>query len=296
MNNPHKGRLTAAIAILGMSLSGGANALVLSGASSGYAAYVDLATLADPVLSLHVSPIPMGAGGTAPAPYSRYDEVRSLKAGDSVCLTSVLGICTGSLGATVDTGLLTGQADSDVDGGVGVRSASATGTVNDAAVNMGTGSLLGLIGTSLFSLSATTLSASALVSGDYGGFSATGSSVIEGASLQVAGLDLITLAADAAPNTVVDPLGALSLLGLTVVLNEQLSSCGAETCSIAVNALRLSFDDFALGSALLNGDIVFGHAEAGLAASPVPVPAAAWLFGSGLAGLAGLARRGRRRV
>ncbi|RRQ21596.1 VPLPA-CTERM sorting domain-containing protein [Thiohalobacter thiocyanaticus] len=51
------------------------------------------------------------------------------------------------------------------------------------------------------------------------------------------------------------------------------------------------FNDFALGTELLNGEIIFGHSEASLSA--VPVPAAVWLFGSGLAGLVGIARRRR---
>ena len=36
------------------------------------------------------------------------------------------------------------------------------------------------------------------------------------------------------------------------------------------------------------------QANFGFQLTPVPVPAAAWLFGSGLLGLAGLARRNRR--
>jgi hypothetical protein len=131
------------------------------------------------------------------------------------------------------------------------------------------------------------------VSGDYGAFNPLGSSIIENAYLQVLGVPLIALDANAAPNTVVDPLGALSLLGLTVILNEQVSNCGVVSCDMMVNALRLSFNNFAMDTALLNGEIIFGHADASLVTQPsvVPVPAAAWLFGSGLLGLVGVARR-----
>lgn len=293
MNIPSKRRLTTALTIIGMTLTGAANAAAVSGSSSGYGAYVNITTVADPVLNLNVSPIPQGAAGTAPAPYNRYDEVWSLDVSDSVCVTSLLGGCISSISASVGTGLLTGYAASDVDGGSGVRFASATGTVDDATVNAGTGTVLNLIGSMVLGLSSTTLSSSALVSGDYGAFTPMGSSIIEGASLQVAGLNLITLDANAAPNTLVDPLGALSLLGLTVMLNEQMTNCTAASCGIAVNALHLIFNDFAVGSGLLNGDIIFGHAEANLVATPsaVPVPTAAWLFGSGLLGLVGVARR-----
>jgi hypothetical protein len=273
-------------------VSGTANAAVVSGSSSGYGVDVSVSALAG-ALALDAGPLPSGASGSAPAPYNLDDTQLSLSLSDSVCVSTFLGVCTASVSASVGTGLLSGHADSDVDGGNGVRSAAATGTVNDAAVNLGTGTLLGIISTSVLDLSATTLSASAQVSGDFGAFTPLGSSIIENAFLNVAGIPLIALDADAAPNTVVDPLGALSLLGLTVILNEQVSNCGAASCDMMVNALRLGFNDFAVGTALLNGDLIFGHAEANLLAQPseIPVPAAAWLFASGLLGLVGMARR-----
>lgn len=290
IKSEHKG-LTMAAALLGLTMAGAAAADVISGSSSGYGAYVNLNTLGTDFIDLTVSPIPMGATGTAPAPYNVDDSVLSLDVSDSACLASFLGVCTDSISAVVQSELLSGHAESDVDGGSGNRLASATGTANNIMVEAGTGTVLNLISTPVLGLSATTLSSSALVSGDQGMFTATGSSIIEGASLNLAGLDLITLDGNAAPNTLVDPLGSLSLLGLTVVLNEQVSSCSQTECDIAVNALHMIFNDFALGTELLNGEIIFGHSEASLSA--VPVPAAVWLFGSGLAGLVGIARRRR---
>ncbi|HEY9199137.1 MAG TPA: hypothetical protein VIR60_07200 [Gammaproteobacteria bacterium] len=290
-------RLAAALVLPGMLLAGTAQAAVVSGSSSGYGISVDLSALAG-ALSLSAGPLPNGAVGSAPAPYSVSDSVLSLSLLDSVCVTSlpIVG-CTLYVSAGVTTGLLTGDAASDVDGGSGSRFASATGTVDDAGVNAGTGTLLNLFGTLGLGLTATTLSSSAMVGGDYGGFTPTGSSIIEDANLNVASVGLIALDPNAAPNTVVDPLGALSLLGLTVILNEQISNCSAASCDMAVNALRIGFDNFAVGTALLNGDIIFGHSEAMLAAEAtvVPVPAALWLFGSGLLTLVGLSRCGMRK-
>lgn len=287
-------RLATALGLLTMSLAGTVDATVISGSSAGYGAYVDVSALAG-ALSLAAGPVPSGASGSAPATYSLNATQASLGLTDNACITAVLGVCTLYAAVGVQTGLLSGDAASDVDGGSGSRFASAMGEVDNAGVNAGTGTLLNLFSTLTLGLSSTTLASTAQVSGDYGAFSATGSSIIEGASLQVAGIGLIALDANAAPNTFVDPLGALSALGLTVVLNEQTSNCAAVSCDIAVNALRLGFTNFALGTALLNGDIIFGHSEAQLVASPsaVPVPAAVWLFGSGLMGLLGMARRSR---
>lgn len=290
-------RWVAAIALQSVLLVGTANAAIPSGSSSGYGASVDLTALAD-ALSLSAGPLPGGAMGTAPAPYNVSDSVLSLSLLDSVCVTSlpVVG-CTQYVSAGVTTGLLTGDAASDVDGGSGSRSASATGTVNDAAVNAGTGVLLDLFSTLGLALTATALSSTALVSGDYGGFTPTGSSVLENASLEVASVGVIGLDPNAAPNTVVDPLGALSFLGLTVILNEQIANCGTSSCDMAVNALRLGFNNFAVGTAQLNGDILFGHSEAMLIAEAtvIPVPSAVWLFGSGMLAVFGIARCLRKR-
>lgn len=290
-------RWVTAIAVQSVLLVGTANAAVVSGGSSGYGASVDLTALAG-ALSLSAGPLPGGAMGTAPAPYNVSDSVLSLSLLDSVCVTSLpLVGCTLYVSAGVTTGLLTGDASSDVDGGSGSRSASATGMVNDAAVNAGTGVLLNLFSTLGLGLTATTLSSSAMVSGDYGSFTPTGSSIIEDANLNVASVGLIALDPNAAPNTVVDPLGALSLLGLTVILNGQISNCSAATCDMAVNAMRIGFDNFAVGTALLNGDIIFGHSEAMLTAEAtvIPVPSAVWLFGSGMLAVFGIARCLRKR-
>lgn len=71
----------------------------------------------------------------------------------------------------------------------------------------------------------------------------------------------------------------------------QLLECWSDGCSASVNQsdiLSISFD-------VVAGKNYFFGAEAGVTGytyvSSVPVPAAVWLFGSGLLGLAGLARR-----
>ena len=237
--------------------SQGANAMVVSGSSTGYGESINLSVLGLVTVS---SLEPSGATGTAPDPYSES--------------TSTVSVDLGVL----RTGLLNGEAASNVDGGSGSRSASATGSVNEATVNIVNALLL----------NSTTLSATAQVSGDYNAFSVSGGSVIEGLSLSALGTD-VNLPVSFAPNTVL-----FNGAGLMIVANEQITTGdGVSSRGFEVNALHLSFDDFAAGLNLVNGDIILGHAEAELTAqaSPVPLPAAVWLLGSGLAAFGISARR-----
>ena len=236
--------------------SQGANAIVVSGSSTGYGESINVSVLN--VLNVN-SLEPGGATGTAPAPYSVSDSTLSV-----------------NLGGVLSTGLLNGEAASNVDGGSGSRSASASGSVNELTANIVNALLL----------DATTLGATAQVSGDYNAFSVTGGSVIEDLDLSVGGAD-VAVPVTFGPNTVL-----FNGLGLMIVANEQITTGdGISSRGFEVNALHIFFDDFAAGLNVIDGDIILGHAEAELTASPVPLPAAAWLLGSGLAAFGISARR-----
>lgn len=239
--------------------SQGANAIVVSGSSTGYGESINLSVLN--VVNVN-SLEPSGATGTAPAPYSE----------------SASTLSVNLPGGILSTGLLNGEAASNVDGGLGSRSASASGSVNELTANIVNALLL----------DATTLGATAQVSGDYNAFSVTGGSVIEDLDLTALGTD-VDVNVDFGPNTVL-----FDSLGLRIVANEQITTGdGISSRGFEVNALHIFFDDFAAGLNVIDGDIILGHAEAELTAqaSPIPLPAAVWLLGSGLAAFGISARR-----
>jgi hypothetical protein len=237
---------------------------------------------------------------TAPAPDSASDTVLSVNASNSLTVGTIL---TTTYGLGLSTGVLSATASSDVDGGAGSRQSNATASVDDLDFGVGTLNLLNLLTASTVGLTADTISSSASVTGDVGGFFATGSTTLENANLSIAGLSLLGIGLDGSGDLVSAPtpnLTILDALGVTVVLNRQLingavgGSCAVEACSISVDAIAIQFSDFVFGGNLLNGDLTIGHSEASLAGvSPVPVPAAVWLFGSGLVGIIGVARRRR---
>ena len=265
-----------------LTVSQTASAMVTSATSTGYGAAIDLELLG---LNLKVDPLPIGASGStpvvAPAAYNKDESFLNL-------------IKTGKNGLIdISLPVLTGSAQSDVDGSAGDKITSAAGGV--AGIGL---SAIGLLGVPLLDLELGALNADATVKGDYGSLSAVGDSSMADLTLRLLGLDVVPhLDLDAAPNTRVDLLGLLGLVGIDLTLNEQLVDgdpngvCLADSCSLEVNALRLSFDSFPLGLNVLDGDIVLGHAYAQMSALAVPVPATAWLFSSGVMALVGLGRR-----
>ena len=120
------GVLTAAIPL-------GAQALVLTGASSAYGESVVITVGATPVLS---GPVPT-IGGTAPSPYA---PPSAQNPGVNVA------------GGALTTGLMTVNAQSNVDGGVGSRFALADSKVNDFVLHV-QNSTLGTTSASLPTLS-----------------------------------------------------------------------------------------------------------------------------------------------
>lgn len=253
------------VACSALTMSQTADATVVNAKSEGYAAYIDLnlLDLADIVLQ----PIPGGAHGEAPAPYHNTDSTLSLE------IPNILKL-----------DVLWGEASSDVDGSDGSKTTSGFGEV--AGLNL---DLFGLV-----TLDLGVINASASVTGDYGTMSAMGSTAIALASGTILG---IPVAVD------VSPTAEINLLGISIIFDEQMENCTDSFCSMEANAIHINFDDLVLnditaallGIDTLTGEIIIGHAYAEMsaaeAAPPVPVPAAAWLFGSGIMGLVGFARR-----
>lgn len=269
----------AALALASVTFTQTAGAAVVSANSEGYGLSVNLGVLGSNLLTVTA---PAGISGTAPAPYSLNDALLDLDVGVKIPLVAK---------AHVSADTITGAANSNVDGSAGSKTTGASGGVEDLSINANLLSIFGP-GLSLLELDDFTLSSSAEVTGDYGNMTASGSANIDFTSLNLSilGQEIqIDADANAGPNSIID-LNALGLIGATLILNEQIADCSDSFCSMTVNALRLSLN----GLNSLFGDIIIGHSYAEMSAenvSAVPVPAAVWLFGSAMVGLAGFSRR-----
>jgi hypothetical protein len=264
----------AALTLASVTFTPSAGAAIVSANSEGYGLFVNLDVLNSNLLSVTT---PAGISGTAPAPYSLNNALLDLNAG-----ATILGV---QAHASADT--INGSANSNVDGSAGSKTTGASGGVEDLNINVDLLSILGL--ESLLELDNVTLSSSAEITGDYGSMTASGGANITSLNLSILGQD-IQVNANAGANSFID-LNALGLIGATLILNEQIADCSDSFCSMTVNALRLSLNGLA---GLFDTDIIIGHAYAEMSAeniSAVPVPAAVWLFGSAMVGLAGFSRR-----
>ncbi|WAK02547.1 choice-of-anchor P family protein [Methylobacter sp. YRD-M1] len=268
---------TAALALASVAFAPSAGAAIVSANSEGYGLSVNLAVLGSNLLTVTA---PAGVSGTAPAPYSLNDALLNLNVGVTIPLLA-------QAHASADT--ISGSANSNVDGSAGSKTSSASGGVEDLSINADLLTILGL--ESLLELDNLTLSSSAEITGDYGNMIASGSANITSLSLNILGQDIqIDADANAGPNSIID-LSVLGLVGATLILNEQIADCSDSFCSMTVNALRLSLNGL---NNIFGTDIIIGHAYAEMSAenvSAVPVPAAVWLFGSAMVGLAGISRR-----
>ncbi len=241
-----------------------AQATVISGASSAYGESVSLTLtpLLGPVVNITSGPLPT-VSGSAPPPYSNSNSVLSV-----------------SVGGILTTGVLTVNANSNVNGLPGARSTSADATVDDLSL-----SILSVLGVNLASIQST-----ADVSGDFGALLATGTTTIVGLSINGG----IAVNLTPAPNTVL-----LSALGITITANEQTTSGdGISNAGIDVNALHINFTNvpavIGLTAGLLNGDIVISHSEATASAqrdTAVPEPGSLLLLAGGIVLAWGLSRR-----
>lgn len=261
-----------------------ARATVITGASTGY----DLsASGLINSTSINTSPLAL-ASGSAPPYYNQTVTPLNPTYTATIPVDSV-----GSLVITLTPTSDQATASSDVDGTSGNKTTMASSIFGNPTLSVVFDPTSG--GSySLFDLQLPiTLSASAQVTGDYNNLSATGSGVISTGSMwgQLVGSTTWDLSTFSGTNVV-----AYQGNGVTVVLNEQTTSCTASDCSISVNALHLtaptaSFD----GLTFTNLDVIVGHADAYQTAT-LPEPGIGLLLFGGLAALAGLRRRSPRKA
>lgn len=235
--------LAGAFVAVGIFAAAPANATVTQGDAS---AYVIQATVFDNPL-------------IGPAPYSSVTGNGS----DSQSIGSV-NIGDGLISLT--TGLLNAQSSSNVDGSSGFKTASATSSIADVDFNVA----------QLVGLSFDLITSSSTVTGDAGSFSAIGNSSIVGLTGYglLSGLNSIEITG--APNQTL-----LSLFGIEVIANRQVSTCTAFDCFITTDALYVDVAGVK--------NLTLASSTAHLAA-PVPEPETAAMMLLGLAGLVGSKR------
>lgn len=250
----------AAVATL-FSIPQSAHAAFGAAASDSFGVRANVAVLN--LAALNVGPAST-ASGVAPGPYSQSTNVASLSA-------NTLAV------ASLVTGLIVTDASSNVDGSAGAKNTAASAAVNGLNLTVVPGILLV---PDLVHLGATTISSHAQVGGTPGALISSGGFVIEDLSLFVSGVGLLTINANAGPNSVI-----LDALGIRIVANEQIvTGDGINSRGLTVNALHISING-ALNVA--DADIVIAHSHA---EQSVPAPGVGLAMASGL-GIAGFRRR-----
>lgn len=257
--------------------------------SSAYGISADLSVAG--VVGAHVGPL-SASSGSAGADYAVHNSVATVNENLTLLANPLL-----SAHQTLHAGVLT----SDAQGAAGANpAADASASIAHFSTALTSQALFVPVLT-LLGLSADTIRSTSAV-GSAGGLDATGSSTLAGLSLDglgIAGLSIDgSLFVNPNANTVL-----VDILGLRIVLNEQIrTGDGLSALGIETNALHISFDNFLLGTNLLNGDVIAGHSQASItgyepAAPAVPEPAswALMIAGFGLIGTA-LRRRHRRFV
>ncbi len=247
--------------------------------SSAYGLYVNLSVAGlNPVLG-PLAP----AGGMAAPPYDVSNQLASV---DETVGLGALGLTTFS--EHLGTSLIKSNARSPFPP---TPTGSAKNTVDTFSANLD-GTTFG-IPVTLFDIGARTITSSAKVTS----LGAIGSSALEDLTITGTALGGLTidgsLYAHAAPNTILFDAG-----GLEIILNEQTpSGDGVTSGGVMVNAIHAIFTDFALGTGLLNGDVIVSHSEAEiLGVSAVPEPGTWAMMLLGVAGIGFSARRRARKV
>jgi hypothetical protein len=255
-------------------------AVAQTASSSAYGVSADLQV--GSAVSVGVGPVATAAG-SGPPPYDQTTTVLSVN--QNLALGTVAAT---TFSQRINTGVLTSTASSDfpLD-----PAATASATINN--LSAGLSSKLPLLPSlSLLGISADTVKSTSTIT-TTGGLNATGSTIIEGLSLDGLGLGGLlvngSLFVNPTANTVL-----VDLLGLRIVLNEQIvTGDGISSLEIETNAIRATFTDFLLGGRLLNGDLVFASSQASIkgympAAPAVPEPStwAMLIAGFGMIGFA----------
>ncbi|MDO6416906.1 PEPxxWA-CTERM sorting domain-containing protein [Sphingomonas sp. BIUV-7] len=280
--------------IIGLIAKGGARAAITASfavATTGSALAVTSisSNATDLKVSLGIATIPVGvtigtSSGTAAPAYSASNSVASVN--QSLALGGVVG---GPLSQGLTTGVMTTSAQS-------AFPVSPTGSASATINNLGLGLAinLGVLG----SLNALSLGSSAVTSTTtFDGSNFTGVSSVADLALNSLILSLPInagiYASTAANRTLID------ILGLKITLNEQiatdLTSAGLNTRSFTTNALRVTYTDFLVGGALLNGDVIVGQSQVSVTqAVPEPATWSMMILGFGMVG--GALRHQRRAV
>ena len=254
--------LVPSILAITFAASSAVQAAAVAGSSNAYGLDVNVGVIG--VLTLDVGPF-ANVSGTAPAAYNVPGSV--LTVNESTPLL-----------ASASTGLITTSAISDVDGLPGPRQSTAQAVVD--GLNL---SVLGAI-SNVLTVGATTITSSSGVSGDVSAPVTSSSSVIENLAVSVLG-GTVTIPAEAytTPNFVLVNAG-----GISIILNETITSNTATSASVTTNAIHISLNNVAGLSGLVTGDIIVGHS---FASQAIPEPAAITL---GFASLGLLLLRKRR--
>jgi hypothetical protein len=257
-----------ALVLLPLSLSPAYSAVTLS--SSAYGASVNIA--AGGVVQANA--LFGAAAGTADPAYNQSGGVASINHNATVA-SNILNAAS----ETLQSGVVTSSASS---GGVNSNAATATTALNNVSFGFNNQLLSTLALNGLLNLGIGTLTSSTTVGIGASGFYGTGSSLISGlnitGSLLSASIDG-SLYANAAANTVL-----LSLAGLKVVLNEQISSQNMSSLAMQTNAVHIALSNYAIDGSLLNGDVILGHSQAEVGGVPEPATWGMMIVGLGAVG------------
>lgn len=215
------------------------------------------------VLGINVGPIAPSAG-SAPDAYANNNLLAFVNA-------SAAGV------AQLSTGVLTSQATSNIASGSTAGQAFATSQVDGLSLEIVPGII---ITPDLVNLSADTIGSNAQVSFDGSNVLTQGGIVIEDLTLSVAGIGNILVDANAAPNTVL-----LDLLGIRIVLNEQIVTTMGDTTTLEVNAIHITINSVLQA---VGADVIIAHSEASVT---IPTPAGLIPLGCTLLGFASRRRR-----
>lgn len=223
-----------------------ARAEVTSGSSTGYGIFVDVDVLSS-VLALNAGPASISSGSAPPA----YNDVDSLP---SLSVSTLLG--------SVTTGVLNSSASSNIDGTLGSKNVNAAGSVDN--LNLSLGVLVNVL-----QVQASVIGSTTTVSGDFGVLNANSTSTLTGLTISVLGVPL-SIPLNPAPNTGL----SVALAGLSIILNEQITTPTANSLKRETNALAIRLTNVNVaGIGILNGTILVGHSEAIMFAQADPPPA-----------------------